>query len=260
MGSKLKAALWASAIIIIVIAGLTLLESTKREPVSVRDIRHSQVNVTTEDSLQLQADLFMPVFKDEKRHMKVPGLVMLGPFLESRAIYQRAAVEFARYGICVLTVDLRHSGAGARGVAFQRESIANLPLDAKAALEFIRSRPDIDSQRLAILGTGVSARAAVLGAGADPAVKAAVLVSAVLDSSGLAVIRESDFRPIFVLVSTEDGPAGVQARDIFEASQNGRSRIESFFNAGSGSQLWRIPPVAEEMTHYIAEWLSEQLM
>ncbi len=79
------------------------------------------------------------------------------------------------------------------------------------------------------------------------------------DSAGFDIIRNSPFRPILVLVSIQDGPAGTQAIEIYEASTHPETRIESYINAGEGSDLWR-SYARMEMISLITDWLTKQLL
>jgi hypothetical protein len=222
-------------------------------------INKQVVGLRTADNLQLAADLYEPDFRTNQKQQKSPGLALLGPFLESRQLYTGLAEELCRKGMIVLSVDVRNSGDSALGQDFDPTSIANLHLDANAALNFLSSHSAVDSNNLAILGTSITARNALLGAGRKENVNAAVLVSAVLDSAGFDVIRNSPFRPNLMIVSLQDTVAVTQVQDIYEASAHPESRIESFDNAGVGSDLWR-SQTPSKIISLITDWLTKQLL
>ena len=257
MNVRMKNAIWAVISIAVVVAILSLVINTKDEAIPI-GVNKQVVSLSTADSLKLTADLFEPDFGSNEEK-KSPGLVLLGPFLESRELYSDLAEGLCWQGMIVLSVDVRNSGSSAAGQSFDSASIANLHLDAAAALSFLNGHTAVDTNNLAILGTGITARNALLGAGGKENVNAAVLVSALLDSAGFDIIRNSPFRPILVLVSIQDGPAGTQALEIYEASTHPETRIESYINAGEGSDLWR-SYVRLEMISLITDWLTKQLL
>jgi hypothetical protein len=254
----MKNAIWAVISIAVVVAILSLVINTKDDAIPI-GVNKQVVSLSTADSLKLTADLFEPDFGSKQKRKKSPGLALLGPFLESRELYSDLAERLCWKGMIVLSVDVRNSGSSAAGQSFDSASIANLHLDAAAALSFLHRHTAVDTNNLAILGTGITARNALLGAGGKENVNAAVLVSALLDSAGFDIIRNSPFRPILVLVSIQDGPAGTQALEIYEASTHPETRIESYINAGQGSDLWR-SYVRLEMISLITDWLTRQLL
>jgi hypothetical protein len=74
-------------------------------------------------------------------------------------------------GLVVLVLGLRTGAGQDVGTTFGiRES-----LDVQAAIAMLRGRPNIDGQRIAVVGRGVGANAAVLAAEADPGIAAVVL-------------------------------------------------------------------------------------
>lgn len=232
--------------------------SSLQEAAAPIQINNRIVTVHTEDGLELTADLYEPSHGDVKKRRKSAGVVLLGPFLESRQVYSELAVGLCGRGMVVLSVDVRSSGSSAVGSTFDPTSIGKLTFDARGSLEFLASCPSVDPKRLAILGTSITARNALMGASQDENVNALVLISPVLDTSGFEVLRNCDFRPVLEIVSLQDTVSVTQVNHLRETLTHPESRIKSFDNAGIGSGLWH-SRARLEMTDLIADWLSGQL-
>lgn len=256
VNKKMKSAILTIAIIALVLVVVMFVSRTEsQKTTSVKVIKHA-VTLPSLDGIELSADLYEPDSGMKKEQTKYPGLVLLSPFGESREIYSDLAIETCRSGFVVLSVDVRNSGASMIEHESFVESVANLSLDANAAVTYLQSNPKTAPEKVAILGTAITARSALMAADLKDPIRAAILVSAALDSAAYEVIRNSPGCPILVLVSIQDGPAASQARAIYETSANPLSQIESYINAGSGSDLWR-SPIRFEMRSLITEWLTK---
>lgn len=218
-------------------------------------VAQKNVSLTTSDGERLAAELFQP---REKPIRKYPGVALLSPFLEPRQTYIKIDSALAQAGMVVLSVDVRESGASAHNKTMNLSSPRRLDLDAKAALRFLAKDPLTDSTRLAILGTALTARAALLGAGENKNVRALVLVSALVDSVALELSTKTPWRPFLLLCSFEDAVAGPQARSLYESSKNPHSQFHAYLNAGEGSEIWW-SPARGEMALLIIDWLAKQL-
>ena len=259
MHEKMKYAIWATATIAVIAIVLTFVLNKGKQETAFTKVIKQTVNLQSFDGIELSADLYEPDSGGRKEQGKYPGLVLLSPFGESREIYSDFAIELCKKGIVVLSVDVRNSGASRIDQESVVESVANLGFDANAAVSYLQSQSNTTPGKIAILGTAITARSALMVADPKEKLRAAVLVSAVLDSVGYDVIRSSPDCPILVLVSIQDGPSASQARDIYEASANPLSQIESYMNAGSGSDLWR-SHIRFEMTSLITKWLTKVLL
>jgi dienelactone hydrolase len=260
MSSKIKAAIWSALVIIALVALITLIKrKTSQKDDIAFDVERREVSVPTADGQMLSADLLLPQLKNrQSASKKFPGVILLGPFWESRQLYIPLANTLCEEGFIVLSIDVRHPSEAGNGKSFDPQSIGKLPIDTEAAIAYLQTNPEVDSSRLAIMGTSITARSALLGAGFRKSVRGTILVSAVLDSVALEMIREAPFRPILVVVSFQDGPAGSQARAIYEASTHPDSHLEVYYEAGEGSGIWRTPHIVE-MIPLITDWLTKVL-
>lgn len=259
MSSKIKTALWSALIIIALVVLITLIKRQNSQEERAAGVERREVSFQTADGQTLSADLLLPQLDNHGAGPeRFPGVILLGPFLESRQLYIPLANTLCQQKFVVLSVDVRRPGEAGNGKSFDPPSVGKLPIDAEAAIAYLQTVPEADTSRLAILGTSITARSAIVGAGLRTNVRGTILVSAVLDSTALEVIREAAFRPILVIVSFQDGVAGSQARAIYEASTNPDSHIEVYYEAGEGSSIWRTPHIIE-MIPLIRDWLTNVL-
>ncbi len=260
MKEKLKYAIWAMAVVAGIVTALTLVFRVVKQDslVASLEVTKQEVRLQAVDGVELSADLYQPKLGDNEEKSKYPGVLLLSPFAESREMYSDFATELCRTGIVVLSVDVRNSGASKTEQESAAESVAKLGFDADAAVSYLQGLANTAPDRIAILGTGITARSALMVSDLGSKLRGAVLVSALMDSTGFDVIRNSPDCPVLVIVSIQDAAAAMQARDIYEASPNPLSKIESYVNSGTGSDLW-VAPIKFEMMSLITEWLTKIL-
>jgi hypothetical protein len=259
MSGKIKAAIWSALIIIALVVLITLIKRQNSQKELAFDVERREISLPTADGQMLSADLLLPQLNNNGSvPERFPGVILLGPFLESRQLYIPLANTLCQQGFTVLSVDVRRPGESGNGKSFDPQSVGKLPIDTEAAIAYIQTVPEVDTSSLAILGTSITARSAIIGAGLRKSMRGTILVSAVLDSAALEMVREATFRPILVIVSFQDGAAGSQARTIYEASTNPDSHIEVYYGAGEGSYIWRTPQIIE-MIPLITDWLTKVL-
>jgi len=93
---------------------------------------------------------------------------------------------FSRAGLAVLAFDFRHLGAS-EGEPRQLVSARRYARDIDAALEFVRSHPELDGRRIALWGTSFGASHVVAAAARHPELSAAVVQCPVLSGRAIAL-------------------------------------------------------------------------
>lgn len=124
----------------------------------------------------------------QDRNSSTPALPGWAPFLQ-------LADTLGRRGIAVLRLDDR--GVGGSDAGPEGATTRDLAGDVRAALDFLRTVPEVDPSRLALLGHSEGALIVSMVAGEDRTVMAVVLVAAqawpgrlVSDSQMMEVMRE----------------------------------------------------------------------
>lgn len=106
--------------------------------------------------------------QDRDENTPGPGGLKLG-------IFRSIADTLTRRGIAVLRYDDR--GVGESEGDFTSAGLGDLVADVEAAVRFLRSRPDIDEERIALVGHSEGAIIAPIVAAADERVNAIVLMA-----------------------------------------------------------------------------------
>jgi dipeptidyl aminopeptidase/acylaminoacyl peptidase len=99
--------------------------------------------------------------------------------------FRQIADSLARRGIAVLRMDDR--GTGASGGTFKGSTSADFAEDVRAGLAYLRTRPEIRSDRLGVLGHSEGAVIAPMVADKEPTLRAIVLLAGVADPARSAL-------------------------------------------------------------------------
>jgi uncharacterized protein len=118
-----------------------------------------------------------------------PAVLIAGP---SPQVKEQAAdtyaVRFAAAGLHALTIDYRNFGSSG-GLPRLREDPAGKLADLRAAVSFLRSRPEVDPERVAVIGVCAGAGYALKAAASDPRIRAFVGIAGFYPS--VASLREA---------------------------------------------------------------------
>lgn len=139
-------------------------------------------------------------FHPPARPRPVPAVMLCHGFTghrgEAHFLFVEAARAFARAGIAALRFDFR--GSGESDLPFSQMTVETEIADAEAVLEYLRGRPEVDAERVGVLGLSMGGAVAACLAGRDAAarggqgrIKALVLWAAVARFGGL-LARLSD--------------------------------------------------------------------
>ncbi len=254
MRKKIKRSLWMILIVLIALILLNLFLKNRTASFDASDIIRRTVQIQTQDGYRIEGDWMRPPSISHP----IPAVILLAPMMQSRQVYQSLAYMLVKQNIAVLSIDMRTYLRRQKKGSFYPDDVANLVQDALAAILYVVRQPGIDSTKLGILGTEVTARTALIAAGEDKRIKAIALVSAVLDDKAFTLIQRTPFRPILVIVSLQDAAAGQQARTIYEYSVHPLSDIESYINAGKGAEIWW-SYVQLDVAEKISTWFVSRL-
>jgi uncharacterized protein len=91
-------------------------------------------------------------------------------------VFRQIAEALTAAGAAVLRVDGR--GVGGSGGSMTNATLLTLVEDARAAIRYLRSRPELDPARVALVGCGEGGTIAALTAGMDSGIAAVALLAA----------------------------------------------------------------------------------
>jgi len=101
------------------------------------------------------------------------------PLVGGLRVFRQVADTLSRVGIAVLRLDDR--GLGASTGSFANSNTADFADDTRAALAYLRSRPDIDPNRLALVGHSEGGMIAPMVAATDPKLRAIAIMAGPAD-------------------------------------------------------------------------------
>lgn len=145
--------------------------------------RAEEVRVRAPDGVELAGTLTLPTGVQGR----VPAVLLLTgsgaqdrdeaiPGMEGYRPFRQIADTLSRRGIAVLRLDDR--GIGGSGGSLSSTPLAAFAADARAAVAFLRARPEVDARRVAIVGHSEGAYVGPMVAASDTALRALALLAA----------------------------------------------------------------------------------
>jgi len=179
--------------------------------------------------------------QDRDENTPGPGGLKLG-------IFRSIADTLTRRGIAVLRYDDR--GVGASGGNLGSAGLSDLVGDVRAAVRFLRGRPEIDGARVALIGHSEGGIIAPIVAADDPELAAIVLMAGTATSLDSVIIEQAVSA---ALEAGGDSADLTRAREMMEefsqAIREGRDLGETDLPAGlralEGARKW----LREHMQH-----------
>jgi alpha-beta hydrolase superfamily lysophospholipase len=142
---------------------------------SVPSAAAADVSIRTEDGVTLSA-VWDPA------PQPAGAVLLLHSYLRSHADWDAVASRLHDAGLGVLELDLRgHGRSGGNGT----DQFAMFPRDVKAALAWLKAQPEVLPGRIGVAGLNLGATLAVIGAGAEPAVRSVALISPAMEFRGI---------------------------------------------------------------------------
>jgi pimeloyl-ACP methyl ester carboxylesterase len=211
------------------------------------------VTLRTSDGVAIAATVYLP------SRRPAPAVVLLHMLGRSRDDWQAAGVRLSEAGFVGLAIDLR--GHGASGVRAE-DTTADLSrdlLDVRAARGYLKSHPDISTDRVGMAGASIGANLAVLAAADDPTVRSLALLSAGLEYRGLrteAAMKKYNERPALIVVSQED-PYALRSAKALAAAGGGIREMLQLDGAGHGTVMLTRRP---DLIGTLVEWFQRTLL
>jgi dienelactone hydrolase len=110
--------------------------------------------------------------------------------------------------------------------------------DYRRAIDYLETRPEIDKQRIGVLGYSMGGTQTFLLTGVEPRVRAAVAVAAPAENSKWSAIAPQNFvrgigqRPFLTIMGRSDPMCAVEHAEALQSLINSKTKEQIFFDAG----------------------------
>jgi dienelactone hydrolase len=231
---------------------VALLSSLALAAVSEREITFK-----APDGAKLKGTYFSP-------QKPGPGIMLFHMCRDDRRDWLSTARLLAREGFHVLAYDHRGFGQSEgnhmKGMQLE-DAIATWRRDwigdMKAGVEFLRSQPGVDKQRLGAGGGSCGVYMSLLMAESFPQqVRSLVLLAGPIDESSKETVKRLPHLPILAAADEADGPAPRWMKEITDASANPKTKLLSYQKAGHGTDMFR---TVKELQSMVVRWFVDTL-
>jgi pimeloyl-ACP methyl ester carboxylesterase len=236
------------------------LGSSSNVTTSGTAVSRQAVLLTTTDQVKLAGDWYSPSGGDAK----VPAVLLVHGFGQERGQWDAFVRDrLLPAGFAALTLDLRgHGGskekAGApliAGVSWGSDP-KQFPLDISAAIQWLKTRNDVDLNRIAMIGCELGADLAFLASGKYEEVRSAIVISGDAGNAGVLAKAVPDFQPhsILFIAAQGDSQAAASARE-FEKRTGFPVRVQIYEN--SEARGFKILQDIPEAGGLMIDWLKK---
>jgi alpha-beta hydrolase superfamily lysophospholipase len=187
-----------------------------------------------------------------------PAVLLVHMLTRTHAEWDLTAEALNVSGFGVLAIDLRGHGAseGSSG------ALAPMQQDVQAGLDWLKTRPDVVSGRLGIVGASLGTTLAVLVAAADSTVRSIALLSPASEYRGLrcepAMRRYAERGGAMMLVASTGDPYALRTAHHFESMGTGPRdlRVVDGINAHGTTLLTARP----DLVASLVDWFRRSLL
>lgn len=219
-----------------------------------------EVSFKTEDGWEISADLVSPV-----REGRLPAIILVHSSVTDRHMYHSLTELLVGSGFIVLSIDFRGRGKSRNKGNWLElrlqgpEGLAEVDrgyLDIKAAVDFLTSQSNVDSDRIGVVGTVIGARYALLSASKDQRIKAVVSVIGYLPPAAEFETLTSIKVPMFHVLSRDLVPITEAMTALHEKTMQNGNKLVVLSGGAYGYGIFTLNP---KLAPAILEWLNKQL-
>jgi dienelactone hydrolase len=121
------------------------------------------------------------LFEPTGARRPMPAIVVFQPVNSPPEAGLALILEFVRRGMLAAAIDFRGAAPGENRVLLRENVLGVTALDAAAVLAYLRGRPDIDSERIGVIGHSVGGTLAIRAGVEQPWVRATIAVGIASD-------------------------------------------------------------------------------
>lgn len=212
-------------------------------------IMGERVEIEGTDELKLVGTLYTP----GDTPSPWPGVMLLHMLWGDRSSWEDFAIKLTDAGYAVLAVDMR--GHGDTGGEVDWDLAGN---DLQQVWNYLGARPDIDGDRMAVLGASIGANMALVTGSDNSNARTVVLLSPGLNYAGVEIrdpLLTYGERPMLIVASQEDTYAADSSRRLEEIAL-GETRLVMYQGAGHGLHMFEREPGLADL---IIDWLDDYL-
>jgi len=196
--------------LLVLVAGLVAFEGLAAE----------KIEFTTDDGVTIHGNFFVP----EKVKSPVPGILLLHQLGRDKSSWNAFAIKLQETRYAVLAIDLRGHGGSVnfgekirRYPGFSQKDWLAMIEDVRAAATYLKSRKEVNGDRIAVIGESIGANLAFAYAAEDRQVRTTVLLSPGVNYHGLLLqpfVKGYDKRSLFILTSEDDEYSCASSRKL----------------------------------------------
>jgi pimeloyl-ACP methyl ester carboxylesterase len=171
------------------------------------------------DLTELHASFDMPVGVPAP----IPAVLLLHGYGEDRTVWRSFTQQLVGRGWAVMSLDLRGHGESKtrnkmplQATPEWRTDFHTFPVDLDPALDWLKARPRIDTQKIVVIGVDVGANLALIASGRFPEVRTVVAIKPNLMESLALAGSAQDFRPRSALIVVPNETEGNRIRALVQ--------------------------------------------
>jgi uncharacterized protein len=187
-----------------------------------------------------------------------PAVLLVHMLTRNHSEWDATAEALNVSGFGVLALDLRGHGASEGSST----ALGSMQQDVQAALDWLKTRPEVLANRLGIGGASLGATLAVMAAAVDPAVRSIALLSPASEYRGLrceaSMRRFVERAGAVMLVASTGDPYALRSAHHFEAMGTGPRDLRVIDGTNAhGTTLLSVRP---ELVTSLVDWFRRSLL
>lgn len=187
---------------------------------------------------------------EDRDDFPFPGVLLLHMLNSDRTAWGNFIERLNANGYAVYAIDMRGHGetGGSNDWALAQDDVVR-------ALNVLREQPDVDPERVFVIGGSIGSNLALLTGESEGVVDGAVLLSPGLDYRGVKTesAAQSMDRPILIMASEGDSYSAESSQTLHDLAAN--SRLEIYDGSLHGTRMLGTDLNIEEV---ILSWLEAQ--